>query len=104
MQDCNCCGNNSNEVMYSLGKWANAGYCSLKCVSQDIRNHKSLLNYYNNAIKVYRHEYGTNQLTKEEEDISREDLKKNLQRRTVLEQKLVFIRSLMQTGRLKYNE
>jgi len=52
MQGCNYCGVNKFEDMFSLKKLANGGYCSLECVSKDIKQHEYLIKYYNNDIKA----------------------------------------------------
>ena len=108
MQGCNYCGVNSFEDMFSLKKWENGGYCSLECVSKDIKQHEYLINHYNNNIKAIGREINhlsENHLSKEEEEEVKgmnNELNKSLRKRTVLMQKLPFIKSLMKTGMLKY--
>lgn len=95
MQECNYCGHhNSYEDFFSLKKWANGSYCSSECIFQDMIKHEALINYYDNEIKS---------LSKEE-DTMNDKLNKSLQRRTALMQKLTGIKSLMKTGKLKYND
>jgi len=105
MQGCNYCGVNSFEDTFSLEKWANGGYCSLECVSKDIKQHEYLINHYNNEIKATGREIdhlSEKNLSEEEVNGMRNELNKSLRRRTILMQKLPCIKSLMKTGRLKY--
>lgn len=115
-QHCNYCdfqGNkginrvNGYEDMYSLGKWANGSYCSLKCVSDDIEKHGSLINYYNNEIKSINHELGHSKewdLLEKEVNKLKNNLDESLSRRTVLMQKLTCMKSLKETGKLTYKD
>ena len=107
MKACNYCGVNSFEDIFSLKKWANGCYCSLECVSKDIKQHEYLIKYYNNDIKAtgrkINHLYEKH-LSEEEVIGMRNEINKSLQKRNVLMKKLPCIKSLMKMGRVNVLE
>ena len=109
MEECMYCGVHSYENMFSLKKFADGSYCSLKCVSEDIKNHEQFIATYENDIssirkKILDHKYGRNPLSKEEVNELENKLTMYRQKQVVLLQKLPLMRTLLKTGKLRYRE
>lgn len=114
MEECNYCRMQTSkfenfEDMFSLKGWANRGYCSSKCISEDIENHKSLIDFYGNDVncinhELYHHRCGIKYLSEKEENKLKIELDESMHRRTILMQKLPLIKLLMKYGKLRYKD
>lgn len=109
MKECLYCGEHSFEDSFSLRRWANGFYCSVKCLNDDISEAKATINYYENEIKdsknqILKYENGRNNLSKEQIAKIEEDLRKSISRRVVTIQKLGLMESLKRFNKLTYKE
>jgi hypothetical protein len=107
MKECNYCGVQCHEDKLSLRKWVNGQYCCPECISKDILKHDVLIHVYNNIIKMItkeliNHQYEIKYLSQQKKNILVNELDRSIQSKTVLSQKLILMRLLQKTRRLKY--
>ncbi|MGG7143623.1 hypothetical protein ACQPVP_09175 [Clostridium nigeriense] len=109
MKECLYCGEHSFEDSFSLRRWANGFYCSVKCLNDDISEAKATINYYENEIKdsrnqILKYENGRSNLSKEEIEKIEEELRKARSRHVATLQKLTHMESLQKLNKLRYKE
>ncbi|MGG7059658.1 hypothetical protein ACQPUZ_15420 [Clostridium tertium] len=109
MKECLYCGEHSFEDSFSLRRWANGFYCSVKCLNDDISEAKATINYYENVIKdnrnqILKHENMRINLSKEEIQKIEEELRKARSRHVMVLQKLGCMESLKKLNKLRYKE
>jgi hypothetical protein len=107
MKECNYCGIQCHEDELSLKKWVDREYCCPECISKDILKHEDLIHVYNNIIKMIEkklinYQYEIKYLSQDEKNILDNELEKSIQRKNVLSQKLILMKLLQRTGKLKY--
>jgi hypothetical protein len=107
MQECNYCQVLCHKDELSLKKWVDGQYCCSECISKDILKHESLICVYDNIIKMItnkliNHQYEIKHLCQKKKTILESELNKSIQNKTVLSQKLILMKLLKKSGRLKY--